>query len=748
MASQQRPLSLLTLPLVAAAYTLMCLPFLSSEAASAVENIRPSPQQDAAIADGRTNTQQQFERDNILHRAIHYGSIVYPCGTVDSIGQSVLLRHQDLEEAEKKNGENHDRYQTQTQLVVVEPGCAYNLIGNVSLLCKIGIQHTEEVSHLHKRKKLFSGQQPRLRDTVPINETGKDSVTTCPTWTYHHHEDNMTCVCGDGFGGAVRCNNHTRQVSVLVQGGYAMSLIVDDDSEFNGTVVVGVSQNELRLNHGAVMYQFVPNNTLELNEFFCEGLNKEGVMCSKCKEGFGVGYLLQGYDRCYNCSVGLQAPWTWIAAFTLKLIPVTLLFFYVFVFRLRVSCAPLNSIVLFCQLVAMIERNGLYRSMVNANHYSKTIFTIYNVWNLDYTPSSIHDSCLSEGITVLHTHAFYYVLVLYLVVLTLVTFGLVYLDDRGCRPVWLFFKPLHRCVATFKWHWQFSNSLIDILATFTVLVYWKMVRNTVKLLMYTTLYDVQGSRVGPKRYYFNASMEYFGSEHRPYAVPAVVLGVLLLVLPPALLLSNQLKVVHRVLSGCSSRWQKCFLYLKSFADAFQGCFKDGTDNTRDYRCFAFLYFFIRVLMVVLIDVVPLWHIPAVGVMHLCISISFAVLRPYKKEMYNVLDCLVFAALSAMYFLQASVLLSLLLANFHPSKESFLPLPTTWSTVIFQVLMSLPLGYVVYYCGSFLWMKVCRVYKRRRELEERAAPLSLEQSGDFTQLSSLFEREKGGTYTWS
>ena len=40
------------------------------------------------------------------------------------------------------------------------------------------------------------------------------------------------------------------------------------------------------------------------------------------------------------------------------------------------------------------------------------------------------------------------------------------------------------------------------------------------------------------------------------------------------------------------RWQ----FLHTFADAFQGCYKNGTYSTCDYRYFAGLYLFFRIVM--------------------------------------------------------------------------------------------------------------------------------------------------------
>ena len=86
-----------------------------------------------------------------------------------------------------------------------------------------------------------------------------------------------------------------------------------------------------------------------------------------------------------------------------------------------------------------------------------------------------------------------------------------------------------------------------------------------------------------KRYLFNApAVEYFGKEHIPFALLAITILLLLFAIPMVLLFVYPFQWFQHILNkmGCNS------LILRTFTEVFQGPFKDGTNDTNDYRCFS------------------------------------------------------------------------------------------------------------------------------------------------------------------
>ena len=75
-------------------------------------------------------------------------------------------------------------------------------------------------------------------------------------------------------------------------------------------------------------------------------------------------------------------------------------------------------------------------------------------------------------------------------------------------------------------------------------------------------------------------------------------------------------------------------------DAFQGCYKNGTEGTRDYRFFSAVYLLLRLIFLLEVQAKTFNLWPSGSnrvVMFAALSLSFAHLQPYKKRWYNTLD---------------------------------------------------------------------------------------------------------------
>ena len=90
--------------------------------------------------------------------------------------------------------------------------------------------------------------------------------------------------------------------------------------------------------------------------------------------------------------------------------------------------------------------------------------------------------------------------------------------------------------------------------------------------------------------YYSGDIEYFGSEHLPYAILAIVVLCVFVILPVAILALYPFSFFQKFLSLFPVRWY----VLHTFVDSFQGCYKDGTEpGTRDCRWFSAVYFAYR-----------------------------------------------------------------------------------------------------------------------------------------------------------
>ena len=467
---------------------------------------------------------------------------------------------------------------------------------------------------------------------------------SCPTWYRETKYNGVTrCVCGATLGIDVLCNATAQETLIMV--GFCMSY----NETFNDTVVGNCPFNS----HPPDSQQFyvtLPNDTSELNTFMCSGLNRTGLLCSQCHNGLGPAVLSYKW-QCVEC---FDKRYGWLVYIIAALFPVTILCFLVMVFQLHVTSAEMNAFVFLCQFTTCVSTlSNPYTYIQYTTHVTTVqifpiaLLTFYGFWNLDFFRYFIPSFCISSDMSTLHTLVLEYVVAIYPLLLTVMIYVCIELYDRRVRVVVYVWRPFHMCFTRFKRRWNPKESVIHTFAAFLLLSYSKLLTVSYKLLDASTLCNNSGERVGPIVLYYNASIEYFSRQHLPFALPAICVLLVFVVFPLLLLLLYPMRSFQRCLGYCTGiRWQ----FLHTFADAFQGCYKNGTNGTRDYRYFAGLYLLFRITILVafIAPTVYMWLmiilIPAV------VSLLFALFRPYKKNWLNYIDSLGIGLLGLTTFL--------------------------------------------------------------------------------------------------
>lgn len=106
------------------------------------------------------------------------------------------------------------------------------------------------------------------------------------------------------------------------------------------------------------------------------------------------------------------------------------------------------------------------------------------------------------------------------------------------------------------------------------------------------------------------------------------------VIPCVVLILYPTRLFHKCLNRCRIRWHA----LHVFADAFNGCYKDGTNDTRDYRSFAGFYLLFRICF--LVQLTPYTEYEtARSFLTVTTLVTFALASPYKVRFFNLLDSL-------------------------------------------------------------------------------------------------------------
>ena len=147
-------------------------------------------------------------------------------------------------------------------------------------------------------------------------------------------------------------------------------------------------------------------------------------------------------------------------------------------------------------------------------------------------------------------------------------------------------------------------------------------------------------------------IHYFSPRHLPYVAPAITIIVILGVLLPLLLILYP--------TCCGSRYFGGRV-VKTFIEAFQGSYKDGTNGTRDYRAVSALYLVCRVVIWTF-GTSYLKNHPSFLGMRLISSLTsmigvafFGFARPCKSSTHNLLDVLILTLLAvhAVYAIQGT-----------------------------------------------------------------------------------------------
>ena len=355
----------------------------------------------------------------------------------------------------------------------------------------------------------------------------------------------------------------------------------------------------------------------------------------------------------------------------------------------------------------LISAHPILQSTLNSsiftNFPSIVIATIYGLWNLEFFKALYHPKCISPHITLLHVTLIDSAIGLYPLVLVAILYTFVTLRDRGCRIIVEMWKPFHYLLARFQSRINLKTSLVDTFATLLLISYVKIGYGTFYVLSPTRLWSPDGSYVWVV--YLDPSLNYFGPFHAGYAILALLLLFTVLLGPVIILLLYPCLCFQR----CLNRLHLRSLTLHTFVDTFQGCYKDGTNGTRDCRYFAPLQLVLRLLFVLVFLLIE-EAITAAFLSFVALALYillFVITQPYKDAVYNKTDI---PLLMVLLSVPVIVLYTMLV-------------PDGYSIEIFSAISFVPLLYLIIW--SFVYIKpiITRCGWCRKETPETAQLLS-------------------------
>ena len=478
----------------------------------------------------------------------------------------------------------------------------------------------------------------------------------CPLW---HIKKNNKCMCGSTVNGIVKCEE--ANIYIKVAPGHCMTW---------NNITWSAEVNRCPFSHhtAGTCQEHRPDSTRlmiltnisgsELNSKTCGRYNRQGTQCSQCSEGYGPAAFSDGFS-CADCSKHKNL---WIANLVLQLSMVTLFYFAVILFQIKGTSSPLNVIIMYNQLLvnASIDGIGIHVRMLCfiGPNLTAFIFTLLGVWNLDFLRVVIPPMCINSSFKSVNTLLFDYIVAFYPFFLTVFIYACIELQDRYASVATYLTIPIKKIFRLFRKDWNPRTTIVNACATFILLSYSKLLFVSVKLIFGIHSYNSYGQVVTDSTVLlFDPTIKFFRLERTPYAMLALSIILIFILLPPILLLLYPTQAFKKCLSCCRFlRWD----IIHVVADCFQGWYKDGTDGTLDYRPVSAVYLLLRIaLSSVFIgslmdsnhDNDDFWVWYSVAISHIFLGTFFLVMRPYKKLWMNHFDGLVILSIGVLLLIE-------------------------------------------------------------------------------------------------
>ena len=531
------------------------------------------------------------------------------------------------------------------------------------------------------------------------------SVEDCPPWFVLENSSNSQCVCSNPSEYRIQCDQR-KQMSYLQLGMCAFQ-----DSTTNSTVVATcpyVFPDHL-IKDGCIP---LSNRSSELNHFICGSLNREieAPLCGRCTSGTGPSIYSAG-SQCVRCSaVNI------VYYLLLQYLPTTILFVIVIVFRISITSAPMAHYVLFCNALVFLFRLyvGEYANLIHASPH-KIISVIGNfllilnsIWTLDFFYIVSPPLCVSVHMEEIYIPFLDTVATLYPFILLLLTYAGIELHAHGFKPLVHLWRPLQRTYVRFRRTWDPNASVIQAFATLFFLSYTKFMLIMYEALLISSVINEEGNVV-TRMSYIDPTVPLFSQKHW-YLISLSLVILLFIILPPSLLLIIFPTRLFTKVSRClKPRW---IVSIQTFVDTFHGCYKDGTNGTRDYRAVSgyilVVWAFLPAVIITAIAVSSsnhfLVHI-TFTIVFITFSVLCALLRPYKHGTANTSGVILQAVMASG--LALSVLIR---SDTHDN---------TTVIVVCWFILTLPhcvfYGYIAYRLGK---QYCCKIQEVEEHLNER------------------------------
>ena len=470
------------------------------------------------------------------------------------------------------------------------------------------------------------------------NTTDYCNQLNCPPWTQAMGSE---CVCRNDLPFDLSCKDGTAYLDI------ASCMSIDD----NDTVSVGECAYNNYLNVSADFAVELPSTLSihELNTVFCDPLNREGILCHRCKEGFGVAPLSLEYV-CVECPDN-TAGW-WVLFLLLQFGPITIFYLINLVWQISFAKAPFRCFVFFSQILFWSLSSRNVRIVVNnLNVGAKVCFYavefLSGIWSLNFV-SVLPPFCVSTSFTNIHFVYLQFLVALYPLSLIALTLVLYKLHERNFKPVVILWKPFRRCFNSTRQLWDYKSSIVNVFVNFFLFSLSKIIDIFFTSFTFSEKYNlcVAGEVkvsvwVDPSSPYPDLGLLFLSLV---FAIPTITVIILVTCYP--------LKCMKLCFKRCCR--SHIFLYFQAFFDDITSAYKDGTTEG---SCFNWHYLVVIYPVLLMLSEVILFGaskaarslFPAIySLLLFSFAVFIALGRPYKKAIHNVIESLLIWLLALVF----------------------------------------------------------------------------------------------------
>ena len=460
-------------------------------------------------------------------------------------------------------------------------------------------------------------------------------VDGCPPWFEWVNISDTSCgycACPRDVPYYIHCDERKQRSSIL----QASCMFYNDKEDIITASECSFFLPESALKNGMFA---LPSNVSELNSVMCGNLSREvkPPLCGRCTNGTGPSIYSIGI-KCVPCSLVHILYYL-----MLQYLPSTVIFLSVIIFRPNITSAPTATYVLFCNYAVVYAKLnfGLFANPKSfVTYLGKTALTLSAIWSFDALLFISPHLCISPHMEEFHIPFLEFLATLFPFVLLLFTYTVIELYNKNFRLAICLWRLFRRVYVKFYRAWDPRSSLIHSFASMFFLSYAKLSYVIWEAFVWSEGVNNKG-KADITLLYIDPNVPYHSTKHAVLMAFSVAVAVFIF-LPPLLILVVYPTSLYRKIGHCiSPKWR---LRIKTYVDIFNGCFKDGTNGTRDYRSLSgwapLIILFFPMLLITILAIINSPHGSTfissyVVAIFLCIVAFFYIfLQPYKDKNSN------------------------------------------------------------------------------------------------------------------